>query len=97
MEDSAHEASMRERQIHDLQAELEICRTERDDWERAAQHESVTADELRTALAALRRELELEVANEEGIARELDLERAKSANLQSVLEDFQSGTYEHME
>lgn len=75
----------------DLQAELEVVRTERDDWERAAQQESVNGDEIRGALGLLRRELEMEQAHREGDRQDLEMERAKTVNLQSVLEDFQSG------
>ncbi|KAG8904852.1 hypothetical protein FRB99_001058 [Tulasnella sp. 403] len=90
VEDSAHEASIRERQILELQKELEMCRTERDEWESTAQQESVAADEVRTLLATVRRDLEMEQAEREKDARDLEMEREKSANLQSVLEDFQA-------
>ncbi|KAG8983930.1 hypothetical protein FRB90_005648 [Tulasnella sp. 427] len=90
VEESAHEASIREGQILELQNELEICRTERDEWERAAQQESVAADEARSLLVAARREWEIEEAKREKEVQDLAMEREKSANLQSVLEDFQA-------
>lgn len=91
VEESAFEMSMRERQVMDLQNELEVCRTERDDWERAAQEERVAADEARTAIETLRRELEAMESDRVKDAKDLQSEKEKSANLQSVLEDFQSG------
>ncbi|KAG8948739.1 hypothetical protein FRC04_009350 [Tulasnella sp. 424] len=90
VEESAHEASIREGQILELQSELEICRTERDEWERVAQQESMAADEARSLLDATRREWELEEAQREKEAQDLAMEKEKSANLQSVLEDFQA-------
>ncbi|KAG8905638.1 hypothetical protein FRC01_008285 [Tulasnella sp. 417] len=90
VEESAHEASIREGQILELQNELEICRTERDEWERLAQQETMAADEARTVLEAARREWEIEGAQWEKEAQDLAMEKEKSANLQSVLEDFQA-------
>lgn len=91
VEESAHEASIREGQILELQNELEICRTERDEWERVAQQESMAADEARSLLETARREWEIEEAQREKEAQDLAMEKEKSANLQSVLEDFQAG------
>lgn len=48
-------------------------------------------DEARTLLATVRRDLEIEEAEKQTTMRDLEMEREKSANLQSVLEDFQSG------
>ncbi|KIO21248.1 hypothetical protein M407DRAFT_15839 [Tulasnella calospora MUT 4182] len=90
VEESAHEASIREGQILELQNELEICRTERDEWERVAQQESMAADEARSLLDSARREWEIEEAQREKDAQDLAMEKEKSANLQSVLEDFQA-------
>ncbi|KAG9033930.1 hypothetical protein FS837_002314, partial [Tulasnella sp. UAMH 9824] len=90
VEESAHEASIREGQILELQNELEICRTERDEWERVAQQESMAADEARMLLETARREWEIEEAQREKEAQDLAMEQEKSANLQSVLEDFQA-------
>jgi len=87
------EASLREREVQELQLELERCRAERDEWENLTQEERMSGDEARTLVQSLRRELELE--RDERQKRELELQREKemSANLQSVLEDFQSGSY----
>lgn len=90
-QDSAHEAAAREREMQELQGELERCRIERDEWEHALLEERVVADEARAGLASLRRELELEKETRAKEGEELERERERSENLQSVLEDFQSG------
>jgi hypothetical protein len=92
-EDSAHEAAAREREMLELQGELERCRIERDEWEQALLEERVVADEAKAGLASSRRELELENEARSKDNEELQLERERAENLQSVLEDFQSGTY----
>lgn len=92
-QDSAHEAAAREREMLELQGELERCRIERDEWEHALLEERVLVDEAKAALASSRRELELERETRAKEAEELQRERERSANLQSVLEDFQSGTH----
>lgn len=51
----------------------------------------MAADEARSLLDATRREWELEEAQREKEAQDLAMEKEKSANLQSVLEDFQAG------
>lgn len=81
---------MRERELRETQTELEQCRMERDEWEQKALQEHVSADEARTMLANLRRELEVERTAREMSAAELAVEREKCVNLQSVLEDFQA-------
>lgn len=91
LEDNAQEASTRERDFRELQAELERCRMERDEWERALLEERVALEEIRSSAGTTRRELEMERADRERIGTELERERENSANLQSVLEDFQSG------
>ena len=91
LQDNAQEAYMRERELRETQAELEQCRMERDEWEQKALQEHVSADEARTALANLRRELEVERTTREMVASELAVEKEKCVNLQSVLEDFQAG------
>jgi len=87
-EDSAYESSVRERDA----AELERMRQERDEWERAAQEESVRNEQLTAQVEALARDLQVEAAEREAQAREVIREKKTSANLQSVLEDFQAGT-----
>jgi hypothetical protein len=91
LQDSALEAATREREVLELQGELERCRVERDEWEHALLEERVVADEAKAALAGSRRELVLEKDARSREADELQRERERSANLQSVLEDFQSG------
>lgn len=78
---------MRERDA----AELERMRQERDNWERVAQEESVGNEQLKAQVEALSRELQVEAAEREAQAREIIREKKTSANLESVLEDFQAG------
>ena len=84
---------MRERELRDLQVELERCRMERDEWEREALEGRVGLDEARTAAENYRRDLEIEQEKGERTKMELEAEREKTVNLQSVLEDFQNGMY----
>ena len=90
-EESAAEAFVRERELRETQTELERCRMDRDEWERTALEERVRAEEASNAMNSLRRDLELEREGRERDADELQREADKTANLQSVLEDFQSG------
>ena len=53
--------------------------------------EKVRAEESRITIESLQRDLELEREAAEREAAELEFEREKSGNLQSVLEDFQAG------
>ncbi|KZV92668.1 hypothetical protein EXIGLDRAFT_718117 [Exidia glandulosa HHB12029] len=89
-EESAAEAFVRERELRETQAELERCRMDRDEWERTALEERVRAEEARNTLAVMKRDLELEREGRERDADEMQREVEKAANLQSVLEDFQS-------
>ncbi|EMD35415.1 hypothetical protein CERSUDRAFT_157152 [Gelatoporia subvermispora B] len=89
LQESAQDVYMKERELHEVQSELEQCRMERDDWEQKALQEHVVADEARTALENLRREYEVEREAGERTFAELEAERQKSRNLQSVLEEFQ--------
>ena len=91
MEENAHETARREREFHEVQAELERTRLERDDWERTAMQERVTADEARAALEVAQREAAVERDAAQRAEDELEIERTNARNLQSVLEDFQSG------
>jgi hypothetical protein len=77
----------------ELQSELERCRIERDEWEQALQSERVVSDEAKANLVIVRRELDLEKDARAKDTNELAGERERSANLQSVLEDFQSGLF----
>lgn len=91
LQESAQESFMRERELHETQAELEQCRVERDEWEQKAMQEHIAADEARMTMNNLRREVEVERTARELAAVELQAEREKCNNLQSVLEDFQAG------
>ena len=90
LHDSSQETFLRERELRELQAELEQCRIERDEWEQKALQEHVSADEARTTADTLRRDLEVEREAKQRAQTSLDIEREKCSNLQSVLEDFQS-------
>ncbi|KAJ7741451.1 hypothetical protein DFH07DRAFT_751141 [Mycena maculata] len=89
-EESAQENQVRERELRETQAELERCRMEKDEWERMAMQDKVVADEARSNAEMYRRDLELEREARERDAAELESEREKSENLQSVLQDFQA-------
>ncbi|KAJ7359187.1 hypothetical protein DFH08DRAFT_405602 [Mycena albidolilacea] len=89
-EESAQENLVRERELRETQAELERCRMEKDEWERMALQDKVVADEARSNAEMYRRDLELEREARERDAAELESEREKSDNLQSVLQDFQA-------
>jgi outer membrane murein-binding lipoprotein Lpp len=90
-EESAQENLVRERELRETQTELERCRMEKDEWERMALQDKVVADEARSNAEMYRRDLELEREARERDAAELESEREKSDNLQSVLQDFQAG------
>lgn len=91
-QENAQEVFIRERELREMQTELEHVRIERDEWEQKALQEHIIADEARTALEATRRDLEIEREAREREASALLTEREKTENLQSVLEDFQAGT-----
>jgi len=81
----------RERELREIQGELERCRLDRDEWERVALQERAVADDAKSSVEILRRDLELEAVARERVGAELQTEQEKSTNLQSVLQDFQSG------
>ena len=85
------ESLQREKELHETQLDLERCRMERNDWERSAEQEKAISEEARSTVEILRRELDLEGEARAREAVELNLEREKSENLQSVLQDFQAG------
>lgn len=89
-QDNAQESLLRERELRETQTELERCRIERDEWERVALQDKAMSEEYSTAMETLRRELELDREAREREAQELETEREKSDNLQSVLQDFQA-------
>ncbi|PPR06821.1 hypothetical protein CVT26_003847 [Gymnopilus dilepis] len=90
LQENAQENIQRERELRETQVELERCRMERDEWERSALQEQVASEEARSAAEALRRDLEIEKASRARDLAELEKEREKAENLQSVLQDFQS-------
>ncbi|KAJ7037871.1 hypothetical protein C8F04DRAFT_1327544 [Mycena alexandri] len=89
-EESAQENLIRERELRETQTELERCRMEKEEWERMALQDKVVADDARSNAEMYRRDLELEREARERDAAELESEREKSENLQSVLQDFQA-------
>jgi chromosome segregation ATPase len=93
LHESAHESLQRERELRETQIELERCRMERDECERSALQEQAISEELRSAVDELRRELQLLGAKKDKGALDLEHEREKTANLQSVLQDFQIGAF----
>lgn len=71
--------------------ELEGERLEREELEREAAQERVMAEEVRAQVSVLRREVEQAAALRARETEAVEREKEKSANLQSVLEDFQLG------
>ncbi|KAF9233431.1 hypothetical protein BU15DRAFT_53920 [Melanogaster broomeanus] len=85
-----HESAASEREMRDTLGELERCRMERDEWERVAMQEKVAVEEARSTSDALRREFDMEREARENDKVELEAAKETAANLQSVLEDFQT-------
>lgn len=90
--ENAQETLQRERELREAQVELERCRMERDEWERAAMHSKAILENSSSSAEASERELVIERDAHARDLAELTAEREKSQNLQSVLQDFQSGT-----
>lgn len=88
-----NESVASEHAIRETLAELERCRFERDEWERGAMQERLSVEEARAIAEALRRELDVERETRQRERGELDVAKETAANLQSVLEDFQTGAY----
>ena len=93
LQENAQESQHRERELRDTQMELERCRMERDEWERSAMQEQVISEDAKTTVESLRRDLELESAARVREGAELERERERADNLQSVLQDFQAGMF----
>jgi len=91
LQENAQESLIRERELRETQTELERCRMERDEWERTALQEKTLSDDARSSLEAVKRDLELEKEARERLAGERDNEKERADNLQSVLQDFQTG------
>ncbi|KAG8216811.1 hypothetical protein J3R82DRAFT_7064 [Butyriboletus roseoflavus] len=79
-----------EHALRETLAELERCRLERDEWERGAMQERLLVEEARAIAEALRRELDVEREVRQREGEVLDAAKETAANLQSVLEDFQT-------
>ena len=93
LQENAQEVFIRERELREVQGELEQVRMERDEWERKALQEHIAADEAKSMVDTLGRDLEIEREAREREAVALQTEQEKVNNLQSVLEDFQAGKY----
>ncbi|CCO31210.1 GRIP domain-containing protein C119,12 [Rhizoctonia solani AG-1 IB] len=79
------------RDLESTRRELEEERLDREEFEREAAQERVMTEELKAQLVVLRREVEQAAAQRNREAEAVQREKEKSANLQSVLEDFQLG------
>jgi hypothetical protein len=90
-EESTQESLLRERELREAQMELERCRMEREEWERIALQERAVLDDLKASVDALKTDLELEREGRQRDVLELQSEKERSHNLQSVLQDFQAG------
>ncbi|CEL57326.1 GRIP domain-containing protein C119,12 OS=Schizosaccharomyces pombe (strain 972 / ATCC 24843) GN=SPBC119.12 PE=2 SV=1 [Rhizoctonia solani AG-1 IB] len=77
------------RDLESTRRELEEERLDREEFEREAAQERVMTEELKAQLVVLRREVEQAAAQRNREAEAVQREKEKSANLQSVLEDFQ--------
>ena len=96
LQENAQEVFLRERELREIQGELEQVRIDRDEWERKALEEHIVADEAKSMLDSIRRDLEIEREAREREALALQTEQEKVNNLQSVLEDFQAGKDIHL-
>ena len=93
LHENAQESMLRERELRETQSELERCRIERDEWERGLMQERVVLNEARVSIDVLSRDLEIEQETRRRDVEALEVERERASNLQSVLEDFQAGTF----
>ena len=91
LHENAQESMLRERELRETQSELERCRIERDEWERALMQERVVLNEARVSIDILSRDFEIEQEARRRDVGALEMERERAINLQSVLEDFQAG------
>jgi len=91
LHENAQESMLRERELRETQSELERCRIERDEWERALMQERVLLNEARVSIDAFSRDLGIEQEGRRRDVEALEVERERASNLQSVLEDFQAG------
>ncbi|KAG8715004.1 hypothetical protein FRC11_006160 [Ceratobasidium sp. 423] len=77
------------RDLEATRRELEEERLDREELEREVGQERVMTEELKAQLAVLRREVEQAATQRARESEAIQREKEKSANLQSVLEDFQ--------
>lgn len=91
LEESAQESLVRDRELREAQMELERCRMEREEWERIAMQEGAVVDDLKSGIETLKTDLELEREARDRYSLQVQSEREKSHNLESVLQDFQAG------
>lgn len=91
MQFAAHESLQHERDVRDLQHQLEQLKLDRDECSRAAETEKALVDDLKSQLDEARRDLDLVKGGEDAVNEALHREREKSRNLQAVLQDFQTG------
>ncbi|KAI6019966.1 hypothetical protein F5J12DRAFT_814450 [Pisolithus orientalis] len=89
LSENAQETIQRERELRETMGELERCRIDRDEWEQAAMQDKVAADEARSMVESLRRDLEIEHEARDRELAQLEAAKLTASNLQSVLEDFQ--------
>ncbi|CUA68041.1 GRIP domain-containing protein C119,12 [Schizosaccharomyces pombe 972h-] [Rhizoctonia solani] len=89
LEQMRMEAEHARRDLETTRRELEEERLDREELEREADQERVMAEELKAQLVVLRREVEQAAAQMARESEAIQREKEKSANLQSVLEDFQ--------
>ncbi|XP_006463407.1 hypothetical protein AGABI2DRAFT_73535 [Agaricus bisporus var. bisporus H97] len=90
MQFAAHESLQHERDVRDLQHQLEQLKLDRDECSRAAETEKALVDDLKSQLDEARRDLDLVKGGEDAVNEALHREREKSRNLQAVLQDFQT-------
>ncbi|KIK68586.1 hypothetical protein GYMLUDRAFT_36044 [Collybiopsis luxurians FD-317 M1] len=88
--ETAQESMMLERELRETQTELERCRLERDEWERIALQEKAFSEDARSTVESITREMELEREGRARDAMQLEREKERGDNLQSVLQDFQA-------
>jgi chromosome segregation ATPase len=91
MQVSAQDSMHHEREVRELQNQLEQTRLDRDEWKRSYEKERALGEEMEVEVEEMRREIGLLKGAEEGVVGELEREREKARNLQGVLQDFQAG------
>lgn len=93
MQISSQENLAHERELRDLQNQLEQTKLDRDEWKRSCEKERAVVEELKSEVEECKREVELLKGVEGALGEELEKEREKARNLQAVLQDFQAGRW----